>query len=45
MEAAKAFVTYELSISHLYKNADRIASVMATPEVWYRLQPSSALHA
>ena len=40
MEAAKAFVTYELSISHLYKNADRIASVMATPEV---LVPFAAL--
>lgn len=40
MEAAKAFVTYELSISHLYKNAERIASVMETPHV---LVPFAAL--
>ena len=40
MEAAKAFVTYELSISHLYKNAERIESVMQTPEV---LVPFAAL--
>jgi proline iminopeptidase len=40
MEAAKAFVTYELSISHLHKNEDRIASVMASPEV---LVPFAAL--
>jgi proline iminopeptidase len=40
MAAAKAFVTYELSISHLHKNEARIASVMATPEV---LVPFAAL--
>ncbi len=40
MDAAKAFVTYELSISHLYKNEARIQSVMATPEV---LVPFAAL--
>ncbi len=42
MDAAKAFVTYELSLSHLYKNEERIASVMATPEV---LVPFAALEA
>jgi proline iminopeptidase len=40
MEAAKAFVGYEISISHLHKNTERIASVMATPEV---LVPFAAL--
>ena len=40
MAAAKAFVTYELSISHLHKNEERIASVMETPEV---LVPFAAL--
>ncbi|MEE2644336.1 MAG: prolyl aminopeptidase [Myxococcota bacterium] len=40
MDAAKAFVTYELSISHLRQNHDRIASVMAEPEV---LVPFAAL--
>ena len=40
MDAAKAFVAYELSISHLHKNAERIASVMETPEV---LVPFAAL--
>ena len=40
MDAAKAFVTYELSISHLHKNEERIQSVMATPEV---LVPFAAL--
>lgn len=40
MDAAKAFVTYELSISHLYKNQERIDSVMQTPEV---LVPFAAL--
>lgn len=40
MEAAKAFVTYELSLSHLYSNPERIASVMQTPEV---LIPFAAL--
>ena len=35
MAAAKAFVTYELSISHLHRNAARIASVMETPEVLF----------
>ena len=40
MEAAKAFVTYELSISHLHKNQERIESVMASPEV---LVPFAAL--
>ena len=40
MEAAKAFVTYELSISHLFKNHDRIAAVMESPE---SLVPFAAL--
>ncbi len=40
MAAAKAFVTYELSISHLHKNEDRIQSVMQTPAV---LVPFAAL--
>ncbi|MAA80081.1 MAG: prolyl aminopeptidase [Deltaproteobacteria bacterium] len=40
MNAAKAFVTYELSISHLYKNQQRIDSVMQTPEI---LVPFAAL--
>ena len=40
MEAAKAFVVYEISISHLYKNTERIASVMETPAV---LVPFAAL--
>ena len=40
MAAAKAFVTYELSISHLHSNSERIASVMKTPEV---LIPFAAL--
>ena len=40
MAAAQAFVTYELSISHLYSNPKRVASVMETPEV---LIPFAAL--
>ena len=40
MEAAKAFVTYELSISHLHKNQARIDSTMESPEV---LVPFAAL--
>ena len=40
MAAAKAFVAYELSISHLHKNEERINSVMETPEV---LVPFAAL--
>ena len=40
MAAAAAFVTYELSISHLHKNQERIDSVMSTPEV---LVPFAAL--
>ena len=40
MAAAAAFVTYELSLSHLHKNQERIDSVMSTPEV---LVPFAAL--
>jgi proline iminopeptidase len=40
MAAAAAFVTYELSLSHLHKNAERIASVMASPTA---LVPFAAL--
>ena len=40
MAAAKAFVAYELSISHLYQNHERMTSVLATPEV---LVPFAAL--
>lgn len=40
MDAARAFVNYELSISHLHLNEERIASVMQTPEV---LVPFAAL--
>ena len=40
MEAAKAFVTFELSISHLYQNAERIAATMEAPD---RLVPFAAL--
>lgn len=40
MDAAKAFVAYELSVSHLHRNEERIASVMETPEV---LVPFAAL--
>lgn len=40
MDAAKAFVTYELSISHLFKNHDRIAETMKSPEA---LVPFAAL--
>ena len=40
MAAAKAFVTYELSISHLHKNEERIAQTMESPEV---LVPFAAL--
>ena len=40
MNAAKAFVTYELSISHLQKNQQRIDSVMQNPEI---LVPFAAL--
>ena len=40
MDAAKAFVTYELSISHLFKNQDRIAETMKSPEA---LVPFAAL--
>ncbi len=40
MAAAKAFVTYELSISHLHKNQERIAETMKSPEV---LVPFAAL--
>lgn len=40
MAAAKAFATYELSISHLHSNPERIASVMQTPEI---LIPFAAL--
>ena len=42
MEAAKAFVTYELSLSHLFKNEDRIAETMESPEA---LVPFAALEA
>ena len=40
MDAAKAFVRYELSLSHLYKNHQRIAAVLQSPEV---LVPFAAL--
>ena len=40
MEAAASFVTYELSISHLHKNEERIASTLKKPEV---LVPFAAL--
>jgi len=40
MEAAKAFATFELSISNLYKNDERIAATMQTPA---RLVPLAAL--
>ncbi len=40
MAAAKAFVAYELSISHLYQNHERMASVLGAPEV---LVPFAAL--
>lgn len=40
MSAAKAFVRYELSISHVHQNAERIELVMQTPEV---LVPFAAL--
>ena len=40
MAAATAFVTYEMSLSHLHKNQERIDSVMQTPEV---LIPFAAL--
>ena len=40
MAAAKAFVTYELSMSHLHKNHDRIAATMSQPE---QLVPFAAL--
>ena len=40
MAAAQAFITYELSISHLYKNSERIESVMRTPDI---LVPFAAL--
>ena len=40
MAAAKAFVTYELSISQLHKNQERIEATMAQPEV---LVPFAAL--
>ena len=40
IEAAKAFVGYELSLSHLRKNDERIASVLSTPEI---LIPFAAL--
>ena len=40
MAAAKAFVAYELSISHLYQNHERMTSVLQTPEV---LVPFAAL--
>ena len=40
MAAAKAFVAYELSISHLYQNHERLTSVLQTPEV---LVPFAAL--
>lgn len=40
MAAARAFVTFELSISSLRSNAERIAAVMETPEV---LVPFAAL--
>jgi proline iminopeptidase len=40
MAAAKAFVTYELSLSHLHRNEERIASVMQAPET---LVPFAAL--
>ena len=35
MAAAKAFVTYELSISHLHKNTDRIAQTLKRPGFWF----------
>ncbi|MBM75179.1 MAG: prolyl aminopeptidase [Proteobacteria bacterium] len=40
MEAAKAFVEYELSISHLHRNEERIKTVLAQPE---QLVPFAAL--
>ena len=40
MAAAKAFVGYELSLSHLYKNHERIESVLQDPAV---LVPFAAL--
>ena len=40
MAAARAFVTFELSVSHLHCNEERIASVLETPEV---LVPFAAL--
>ena len=40
LEAAKAFVTFEMSISHLYQNHERIATTMATPST---LVPFAAL--
>ena len=40
MEAAKAFVAYEISISHLHKNQTRIDDLMKTPEI---LVPFAAL--
>ena len=40
MAAAKAFVTYELSMSHLHKNHERIAATMSQPE---QLVPFAAL--
>ena len=40
MDAAQAFVTYELSISHLHKNPERIRSVMQSPD---QLVPFAAL--
>ena len=40
MLAAKAFVRYELSISHLHKNTERIETVLSSPEV---LVPFAAL--
>ena len=40
LEAAKAFATFELSISHLHKNAERIAATMENPA---QLVPFAAL--
>ncbi|MEL6344900.1 MAG: alpha/beta fold hydrolase [Myxococcota bacterium] len=40
LAAARAFVTYELSLSHLHRNAERIADVTSRPEV---LVPFAAL--
>ena len=40
LEAAKAFVTFELSISHLHQNAERIEATMQNPAQLVPLRPS-----